>query len=337
MSSCLILVEDKISNVIEIYQSQNNKTAIEVRLNEDTVWLSLKQMSELFQRDKSVISRHIGNVFKENELTRDSTVAKFATVQTEGERSVERDVEYFNLDVIISVGYRVKSIQGTQFRIWANKVIKEYLVKGYALNQRLLENQKDKLKNLKSAIHLVSKLSTASELDSNTKDIIIGILDKYSNALLILDDYDYKRISNVHTEYEKSYILDYNEVAGIIDKMKSKSANSDLFGKQKDESLKSSIAAIYQTYDGIDLYPSVLDKAVNLLYFLVKNHSFVDGNKRIAAALFLYFLQKNDKLSKINLDNNLLASLTLLIANSKPNERELIINITKVMLVGNDL
>ena len=321
-----------MNSEIVIYQNQNNQTEKEVRLNQETVWLSLNQMANLFQRDKSVISRHISNVFKEDELPSDSTVANFATVQIEGGRSVEREIEFYNLDVIISVGYRVKSKQGTQFRIWANKILKEFLVQGYVLNNRLLQSQKEKLSNLNDAIKLISNLSLSSEIDPSIKSDFLAILDRFSSALLILDDYDYQRLNNVSIEYEQSHILDYEEVRSVIEEMKSVSGNSELFGREKDDSLKSSISAIYQTFGGVDLYPSILSKAINLLYFLVKNHSFVDGNKRIAAALFLYFLQKNNQLDKINLDNNLLASLTLLIANSKPQERELILNIVNVML-----
>jgi len=321
-----------MNSEIVIYQNQNNQSEIEVRLNQETVWLSLNQLSELFQRDKSVISRHISNVFKEDELARASVVANFATTATDGKTY---QVEFYNLDVIISVGYRVKSKQGTQFRIWANKVLKEYLVQGYSLNNRLLQSQKEKLSNLNDAIKLISNLSLSSEIDPSIKSDFLAILDRFSSALLILDDYDYQRLNNVSIEYEQSYILDYEEVRGVIEEMKSVSGNSELFGREKDDSLKSSISAIYQTFGGVDLYPSTLAKAINLLYFLVKNHSFIDGNKRIAAALFLYFLEKNNQLDKINLDNNLLASLTLLIANSKPQERELILNIVNVMLIGN--
>ena len=320
-----------MNSEIVIYQNQNNRTEIEVRLNQETVWLSLNQMADLFNKAKSTISEHIKNVFAEGELENESTVRNFRTVQIEGERSVEREIEFYNLDVIISVGYRVKSKQGTQFRIWANKVLKEFLVQGYALNNHLLQSQKEKLSNLNDAIKLISNLSLSTAIDPSIKSDFLAILDKFSSALLLLDDYDYQRLNEVPAEYEESYILNYEEVRGIIEEMKSVSGNSELFGREKDDSLKSSISAIYQTFDGVDLYPTILVKAVNLLYFLVKNHSFVDGNKRIAAALFLYFLQKNNQLDKINLDNNLLASLTLLIANSKPQERELILNIVNVM------
>jgi prophage maintenance system killer protein len=322
-----------LKSSIVIYKTDDEKTQVEVKLENETVWLSLNQMAVLFQRDKSVVSRHIRNVYKEGELSESSTVAKFATVQKEGNRSIEREIEFYNLDVIISVGYRVKSKRGTQFRIWANRVLKEYLIQGYALNQKVLESQKDKLHKINEAISLISKLNLQSNIDTETKSEFLSILDKYSSALMILDDYDNQRVSKPEYDYEKSYIIKYDEVINAVNEMKGTSANSALFGKQKDNSLKSSISAIYQTFDGIDLYPTILEKAINLLYFMVKNHSFVDGNKRIAATIFLYFLKKNNKLENINLDNNLLASMTLLIANSNPQERDLIISILSIMLM----
>lgn len=313
------------SNIV-IYQTEDSRTQVEVKLDKETVWLNQSQLSQLFDKDRSVITKHINNVFREGELDEKSNVQ---ILHISGS---DKPVKFYNLDVIISVGYRVKSKQGTQFRIWANKVLKEFLVQGYALNNRLLQSQKEKLSNLNDAIKLISNLSLSSEIDPSIKSDFLAILDRFSSALLILDDYDYQRLNVISNEYEQSYILNYEEVVGVIEEMKSVSGNSALFGREKDDSLKSSISAIYQTFGGEDLYPSILAKAINLLYFLVKNHSFVDGNKRIAAALFLYFLQKNKQLDKINLDNNLLASLTLLIANSKPQERELILNIVNIML-----
>lgn len=311
---------------IVIYKTDDEKTQVDVKLENETVWLNQSQLSLLFEKERSVITKHINNVFKEGELDEKSNVQ---ILHISGS---DKPVKFYNLDVIISVGYRVKSKRGTQFRIWANRILKEYLIQGYAINQRVLESQTDKLHKINEAISLISNLNLQSNIDTETKSEFLSILDKYSSALMILDDYDNQRLSKSESEYEQSYILKYDEVIKAINEMKETSGNSKLFGKQKDNSLKSSISAIYQTFDGIDLYPTILEKAINLLYFMVKNHSFVDGNKRIAAAIFLYFLKKNNKLESINLDNNFLASMTLLIANSKPQERDLIINIVHVML-----
>jgi prophage maintenance system killer protein len=317
---------------IIIYQTEDNQTQIEVHLEEETVWLSLNQMSVLFDRDKSVISRHIKNIYQEGELSEISTVAKFATIQNEGGRKISREIKYYNLDVIISVGYRVKSLRGTQFRIWANNVLKEFLVSGYVLNEKLLSNQTAKLKQLHGTIQVITSLSASKYLNAEDKDSFLMLLKRFSIALNLLDDYDYNRINKLTGSIVSAYRLDYDEVQCIIRKMKFEIGNSEYFGKEKDESLKSSISAIYQTFDDKDLYPSLEEKAANLLYFLVKNHSFIDGNKRIAAALFLYFLAKNNLLAKTNLDNNLLVSLTLMIANSKPSDKDLIVNIVSILL-----
>ncbi|MBX3043893.1 MAG: virulence protein RhuM/Fic/DOC family protein [Candidatus Kapabacteria bacterium] len=317
---------------IVIYQNSESKLQVEVKLLDDTLWLSLNQISALFGRDKSSISRHIRNIFKTGELDMNSTVAKFATVQTEGSRKIERIIEFYNLDVIISVGYRVNSKEGTQFRIWANNVLKNYLIKGFAINENSIRKERSMLVELKQVIKFISENNLSDMIDDEIKTDFMRILDKYSSALFILDSYDNQKLNNFAHENETCYKIEYEEVIKIIEEMRKVNFDTQLFGLEKDESMKSSISAIYQTFNGNDLYPSILEKAVNLLYFIVKNHSFVDGNKRIAASIFLYFLSKNERLSKVNLDNNLLAALTLLIANSKPIERKLITNIITTML-----
>lgn len=317
---------------IVIYQSSDSKTQVEVRLQDETLWLNQYQMEALFQTERTSIVKHLKNIYSTGELDEKSTCAKIPQVRIEGGREIVRNIKFYNLDVIISVGYRVNSKQGTQFRIWANNVLKNYLLQGYALNDSVLKSERDKLNKLNDAIKLITDLALSAEIDSESKIGFLQLLDKYSSALMILDNYDNQRLKDFENTVETAYRLEYNEVIDIIFKMKQRSGDSDLFGREKDESLKSSISAIYQTFNGNDLYPSVLDKAINLLYFLVKNHSFVDGNKRIAAVVFIYFLEKCDKLSLLSLDNNLLASLTLLIANSKPKERNLIINIVNTML-----
>ena len=316
---------------IKIYKTAEGKTSIEVKLEKDTVWLSLNQMAELFERDKSVISRHINNIYKEGELERNSTVAKIATVQNEGKRKIVRDIEYFNLDVIISVGYRIKSKRGTQFRIWANQVIKDYLIKGYAINQQRLQKQVEQLNELKETIKILGNALEYKELSSDESKGLLKIISDYSYALEILDRYDYNTLKIENTSGKEIYRLTYKEAIEKINLVKKTYGNSDLFGQEKDSSFKSSLETIYQTFDGVDLYPSIEEKAANLLYFIVKNHSFTDGNKRIAAFLFLYFLEKNGLLftekGEKRIADNALVALTLMIAVSKPEEKDTMIKV----------
>ena len=316
---------------VKIYKTPDGKTSIEVKLEKETVWLNLNQISDLFERDKSVISRHIKNIYKENELERKSTVAKIATVQKEGKRKIVRNIEYFNLDVIISVGYRVKSKRGTQFRIWANQIIKDYLIKGYAINQRQLQKQAEQLNELKETIKILGKTLEYKELSNDESKGLLKIISDYSYALDILDQYDYQTLKINNTSGKEVYQLTYEEAIKQIKLVKETYGNSKLFGQEKDNSFKSSIATIYQTFGGVDLYPSIEEKAANLLYFIVKNHSFSDGNKRIAAFLFLYFLEKNgllySKTGRRRIADNALVALTLMIAVSKPTEKETMVKV----------
>ncbi len=316
---------------IKIYKTPEGKTSIEVKLEKDTVWLSLNQMSDLFERDKSVISRHINNIYKEGELERSSTVAKIATVQKEGKREIIRNIEYFNLDVIISVGYRIKSKRGTQFRIWANQVIKDYLIKGYSINQQRLQKQVKQLNELKETIKILGNTLEYKELTNDESKGLLKLISNYSYALELLDQYDYQTLKIENTSGKEVYQLTYEEAIKQIELVKKTYGNSELFGNEKDDSFKSSIATIYQTFGGIDLYPSIEEKAANLLYFIVKNHSFSDGNKRIAAFLFLYFLEKNELLfsetGEKRIADNALVALTLMIAVSKPDEKETMIKV----------
>ncbi len=277
---------------IKIYKTNEGKTSIEVKLEKDTVWLNLNQISELFERDKSVISRHIKNIFKEGELERASTVAKYATVQKEGNRKIIRNIEFFNLDVIISVGYRIKSKRGTQFRIWANNILKDYLIKGYTINQQRLEKQLEQFNKLKETLKILGNTLEYKQLSNDESKGLLQIVSDYSYALEILDQYDRQSLKIENISKKEIYQLSYEEAIKQIEFVKQTFGNSELFGHEKDDSFKSSISTIYQTFDGIDLYPSVEEKAANLLYFIVKNHSFSDGNKRIAAFIFLYFLEK---------------------------------------------
>ena len=316
---------------IEIYKTESGETAISVRLEKDTVWLSLAQLTELFQRDKSVISRHLNNVFTEKELLREATVAKIATVQFEGSREVERQIEFFNLDVIISVGYRIKSLQGTQFRIWANRVLKDYLIKGFSINELKIRQQKEQLKELQNSVKILGNVLNYKALSNDESVGLLKIISDYAYALDILDQYDYQTLEIKDTSGKATYQLTYEEAFKQIMLAKKVHGNSDLFGREKDESFRSSVASIYQTIDGADVYPSIEEKAANLLYFITKNHSFTDGNKRIAAFLFLYFLERNGILFDTNgnkrIADNTLVALTLMIAVSKPEEKDTMIKV----------
>ena len=301
-------------NEIILFETADNEVSLQVQMKDETVWLTRNQMAELFDRDVKTIGKHISNALKE-ELD-GSTVAKFATVQTEGNREVTREIEYYNLDMIISVGYRVKSQRGVEFRRWANSVLKEYILKGYAVNDK-------RINQLGQIVQIMKRAE--NQLDAQQ---VLSVVESYSAALDMLDDYDHQTMSKPKGN-KATYVLSYDECREVIDKMKYAS-RSDLFGNEKDESFKGSIGAIYQSFGGKDLYPSLEEKAANLLYFVTKNHSFADGNKRIAATMFLYFLDKNKALfvegSKRIADFTLVA-LTIMIAESKPEEKEMMVNV----------
>ncbi len=315
---------------LKIYRTEDGTTEIKVKLENETVWLNLQQLTELFQRDKSVISRHISNIFKEKELDKKSVVAKYATTASDGKNY---NVTYYNLDVIISVGYRIKSQRGTQFRIWASTILKDYLIKGYVLNEERLVKQKKELNNLRQSVKILGNVLNYKMLTNDESKGLLQIISDYAYALDILDQYDYQKLSIKNTSGKETYQLTYEEAIHQIKIVKKAHGNSDLFGNEKDASFKSSIATIYQTFNGIDLYPSIEEKAANLLYFITKNHSFSDGNKRIAAFLFLYFLERNgtlfDQQGNKRIADNTLVALTLMIAVSKPEEKDIM---TKVIV-----
>ena len=311
--------ETKRKNEIILFENQNVK--LKVNMKDETVWLSLEQMAKLFERDKSVISRHIKNILEEEELD-SSTVANFATVQKEGQREITRNIDYYNLDMIISVGYRVKSKNGIIFRKWANKILKDYLIKGYAVNQKRL----DYLEKTVKLIDIANRID--NELKGNEAMEIIKVINDYSTALDLLDDYDHKRISKPSGNIDDK-IITYEECKNIIKELKFNN-DSKLFALERNEGLKAILGSIYQSFEGVDLYPTIQEKASNFLYMLVKNHVFIDGNKRIAATLFIYFLQYYDILIKNNkqiIDNNTLVAITLLIAESNPNEKQILIDL----------
>lgn len=298
---------------------------LEVKLEHETLWLHQYQLAELFETDRSSLVKHITNIYKTGELSEDSTCAKFAQVRLEGKRRVTRQVLHYNLDMILSVGYRVNSKRGTQFRIWANNVLKEYLAKGYTLNEKRLREREKELQTLKTGIQLLERsiMKQARQLDQAMT--FVNIIAGFSEGLRILDDYDNERLDSAGITEKAAVVICYEECRGIIGQIRDE-FNSPLFGKEKDESFKSSIGQIYQSFGGKELYPSIEEKASMLLYLIVKNHSFVDGNKRIAATLFLYFLDKNSMLygedGRALIDGNTLASITLMIAESNPTEME---------------
>ena len=309
---------------IIIFEETSGKTSIEVTFVKDSIWLSQKQMGELFEKDSDTISLHLRNIYKSGELPKNSTTEKYSLVQKEGNRNVKRLVTFYNLDAIISVGYRVNSKKGTQFRIWATKIIKDHLVKGYSLNENRLEQ-------LKKTIQLIDRTSKNSTTLLENSTSFLDVLSDYTRALDILDDYDHQKVEKLTLSKKVVFNIDYDEAIKAIQKLRNKFGASKLFGNEKDESFKSSIAVIDQTFDGNDLYPSLEEKAANLLYLVVKNHSFTDGNKRIAAWLFVWYLDKNRFLYNTNgtkkIANNALVALTLMIAESKTEEKNLIINI----------
>ena len=303
------------------------KNKVEVRLDQDTVWLDAHQMAKLFGRDRSVILKHVHNIFKTKELDRKSTCAKNAQVAADGK---VRQMETYNLDVIISVGYRVNSKQGTHFRIWATNVLKKHLVDGYTLNERRLKRVQVKYQELQNAVSLIGHVAAVEGLSQEARGIA-QVIAEYTRALDILDDFDHERLRAPKGSKKALYKLTYEEARKIIETMKQKFKDSDLVGREKDKGLKSSIQTIYQTFGGKDLYPTIQEKAAHLLYFVAKNHSFVDGNKRIAAALFICFLEKNKILLRKDgtkrIDDNALVALTLMIAASKAFEKDAMVKV----------
>ena len=301
-------------NELILFETEDRAVTLSVPVNQEMVWLSRNQMAELFDRDIKTIGKHINNALSE-ELD-NSTVAKFATVQNEGGREVERFIEYYNLDVIISVGYRVKSKRGVEFRKWANSVLRQYILRGYAVNN-------NRIAQLGEVIQIMKR--TQNSLDSKQ---VLSVIERYSTALDLLDAYDHQNMSRPKGN-AATYVLTYEECMEIIAIMRF-GDESDIFGKEKDGSFEGSIGNIYQSFAGQDLYPTLEEKAAHLLYFVTKNHSFLDGNKRIAATMFLYFLDKNGVLfvdGEKTIDDHTLVALTIMIAESKPEEMEMMITI----------
>ena len=318
---------EKNKSSIEIYRSENGDIELKVKMVNDSVWLSQNQMAVLFNRDRTVIARHIKNCYTEGELDPNITCAKFAHMGTEGDQVYEKNM--YNLDVIISVGYRVKSVNGTRFRQWANKILKDYLIKGYSINQNLkLENYNE----LKRIVNLMSRtINIKDKLQDSEYSGLLNVISDYVYALETLDRYDYQELSICKTTAEATFHATYENAIAAIDTLKDKFGSSKWFANEKDDSFKSSIGQIYQTFGGEELYPSVEEKAAMLLYLVVKNHSFSDGNKRIAAMLFLWFMEKNGILYSEDghkrIADNTLVALTLMIAESKAEEKDVIVKV----------
>ena len=298
-----------------LYQSTDGGPALDVRLERDTVWLSQAQMSELFGRERSVLTKHVNNVFKEGELEKKSNVQNLHIAGS------DKPVAFYSLDVIISVGYRVKSQRGTQFRIWATNVLRQHLVQGYTVHER-------RLKELNQAVRLIADVTQRRTLSGDEATALLNVVADYAYALEVLDDYDHQRVRLGEVSPGLVAALDLDEARQVIVRMGERFGATGLFGREKDDGLEGSLAAVVQTFGGQEVYPSLEEKAAHLLYFLVKNHHFVDGNKRIAAALFLWFLQKNEALYRADggkrIADNALVAMTLLIAESRPDEKNVL-------------
>ena len=320
---------ENLNDKIIIYQSEDGKTQLDVKLEGETVWLTQAQMVELFQTSKQNVSLHINNIYKEGELEKEATVKDYLTVQSEGARTIHRRVKYYNLDMIISVGYRVNTKRGIRFRQWANGVLKQYLVKGYAINENIRKQQIAELRQLVQVVSRTIQQQPAKSTDES--NALFDVVVDYTYALDTLDDYDYQRLHIARITKEEPFHATYENAMHEIDLLRQKFGGSVLFGNEKDESFKSSIGQIYQTFGGAELYPSVEEKAAMLLYLVTKNHSFSDGNKRIAATLFLWFMNNNGILYRPDgtkrIADNTLVALTLMIAESKTEEKDIMVKV----------
>lgn len=325
---------------IIIYKAANNQAKVEIVFDNNTLWLNQKQIAEVFGTEIPAINKHIKNILKESELQPEATISKMETVQMEGARKVTRKLDFYNLDMIISVGYRVNSGKATEFRIWATQRLKDYLVQGYAINEKRLQEATDKFQDLKNAVKLAAKAGNAEALTSVEAKGILGVIEQYAYALETLDKYDHQKLT-IDTAFESTEIqkLSYENAIAQIRIWRDFQNAGSLFGNEKDQSFKSSLETIYQTFDKTDLYPTLEEKAAHLLYFVVKNHSFSDGNKRIAAGLFIYFLSLNNKLlndfGTKRIGDNALVAITIMIAESKSEEKDIMAKLV-VNLINNN-
>ncbi len=324
-----------LNNEIIIYQSEDGQTQLDVKLEGESVWLNRQQLAKLFDRDVKTIGKHISNALKEELKGMDSVVAKFATTAQDGKTY---QVEYYNLEMVTSVGYRVRSCQGVEFRRWANNVLKQYLINGYAVNERIRQQQIAELRQLVQVVGRTIELQPVSTNDEN--HALFDVIVDYTYALDTLDDYDYQRLNINKTTSEELFHATYENAMHEIEILREKFGGSALFGNEKDESFKSSIGQIYQTFSGVELYPSVEEKAAMLLYLVTKNHSFSDGNKRIAATLFLWFMNNNGILYHKNgskrIADNTLVALTLMIAESRTEEKDVMVKVVVNLINKNN-
>lgn len=321
-----------MENPIILYQSEDGNTNLEVRLQQDTVWLTQVQIADLFQRDKSVISRHVQNVFTEGELDYNSVVAKNATTASDGKIY---QVDYFNLDVIISVGYRVKSKRGTQFRIWANKILKEHIVRGYTLNESRLRQQQSQLQQIQQTLLLFQRTADDEELKLDEAKGLLALITDYAKSFSLLNQFDTNEVPSDGLNDSITYEIDYHEAIGAIWQLKQtlvkKKEASDLFGKERSDGFQGILGTVVQTFDGQYLYATIEEQAANLLYLIIKNHPFSDGNKRIGSFMFVWFLEKNkhrlNRNGALKINENALVALALLVAQSDPSSKDLMIQL----------
>tara|TARA_R110002095_G_scaffold206127_3_gene189897 strand:+ start:2252 stop:3241 length:990 start_codon:yes stop_codon:yes gene_type:complete len=323
-----------MNNEILIYEGEGKTIEVQLDTHADTVWLNRLQLAELFDRDVKTIGKHVNNVFREGELEETSTVAKFATVQTEGERQVERQVAHYNLDVVISVGYRVKSFQGTQFRQWATARLKEHLVQGYTLNEQRLRQHQAQLKKLEQTLSLFQQ-NVIDQASLPEAQGLVKVIADYANTFVLLNQFDSERLSTVDFDEDIRYQIDYNEakhaIALLVKDLIGKGEATNLVGNEKDDSFAGILGSVVQSFDGEYLYASIEAQAAHLLYFVIKNHPFNDGNKRIGAFIFIWFLQRNQhhlkQSGELKINDNALAAIALLVAQSDPAQKDLMIHL----------
>ena len=326
---------------IVIYQSDDGSITTEVRLEGETAWLSQKQMAELFNKDVRTINEHVINAFDEGELTREATIRNFRIVRQEGQRQVEREIEHYNLDVIISVGYRVKSVQGTQFRIWANRVLKDYLVQGYALNTQRLQAQQQHIKQLERTLTLFQQ-NLVEQASLPEARGLVSVITGYARTFVLLNQFDSERLPlgdfATSIRYEIEPVEALAAIAALKADLMGRGEASELFGNQKDDSFAGILGNIVQSFGGEFLYPSIEEQAAHLLYFVIKNHPFSDGNKRIGAFQFIWFLQRNQHHLKtdgeLKINDNALAAIALLVAQSDPAQKQLMIHLIMNLIRG---
>ncbi|MDQ3682300.1 MAG: virulence RhuM family protein [Bacteroidota bacterium] len=320
---------------ILIYQTEDRQNRLEVRLQDDSVWLSQKELSDLFQKEVSTINEHIQNIYREKELSKKPTIRNFRIVRLEGKRQVARQIEFYNLDLIISVGYRVNSKRGTQFRIWATNTLKDHLVKGYTINEKRLQEQQEKFKELHQTVEFLKTTLGTKNLSGNEAQGLLEIISKYTRSFVLLNQFDSNSLENEPSDKALTHTINYNEAIAAIEQLKKKliaeGEASDLFGRQREEAFSGILKSVIQTFGGEYLYPSIEEQAAHLLYFVIKNHPFTDGNKRIGAFLFVWFLHLNKHLlrkeGELKINDNALVALALLVAQSDPANKELMIKL----------